>query len=93
MNEYVEVLQTIVLIVMVLAGYAAVRHRDLVASAVLIGVMSLALAVEFYILSAPDVALAEAAVGVGLTVALYITAVRKCGRWEAEITQAEEVSA
>ncbi len=84
MNEYLAVLQTLMLLVMVLAGFGAVYHRDLVAAVVLLGVMSMALAVEFYLLAAPDVAIAEAAVGVGLTIAIYVSALRKCGRWEAE---------
>ncbi len=84
MNEYLALLQTLMLLVMILAGLGAVYHRDLVAAVVLLGVMSMALAVEFYLLAAPDVAIAEAAEGVGLTIAIYLSALRKCGRWEAE---------
>ena len=37
---------------------------------------------EFYILQAPDVAIAEAGIGAGLTTAIYIVAIRGTTRWE-----------
>jgi len=39
-------------------------------------VASLLLSLEFYILHAPDVAIAEAAIGAGLTMAIFIFAIR-----------------
>jgi len=44
-------------------------------------VMSLVISLEFYILQAPDVAIAEAAIGAGLSTAIYIIALRACGRF------------
>jgi len=38
----------------------------------------LLLSLEFYILQAPDVAIAEAGIGAGLTTAIYIIALRGC---------------
>jgi len=46
--------------------------------------MSLLLSLEFYILQAPDVAIAEAAIGAGLTTAIYILAIRGTRRMEEE---------
>jgi uncharacterized MnhB-related membrane protein len=37
-------------------------------------------ALEFYILQAPDVAIAEAAIGAGLSTTIYIIAIRACGK-------------
>jgi uncharacterized MnhB-related membrane protein len=38
--------------------------------------LSLLLSIEFYILQAPDVAIAEAAIGAGLSTAIYLFALR-----------------
>ena len=38
---------------------------------------SLLLSLEFYLLQAPDVAIAEAGIGAALTTAIYILAIRK----------------
>jgi uncharacterized MnhB-related membrane protein len=50
--------------------------RDLIAAVISLAAMSLLLALEFYLLQAPDVAIAEAAVGAAITAAIYILAIR-----------------
>jgi uncharacterized MnhB-related membrane protein len=55
---------------------AAMLFRDLLAAAVCLGAFSLLLALEFYILQAPDVAIAEAGIGAGLTTAIFVIAIR-----------------
>ena len=41
-----------------------------------LAVVSLLLSLEFYLLHAPDVAIAEAGIGAALTMAIYIFAIR-----------------
>lgn len=50
--------------------------RNLMASAVALAGFSLLLALEFYVLQAPDVAIAEAGIGAGLTTAIFMVAIR-----------------
>jgi len=64
------------------ASFFAVRFRDLLAAVISLAIMSLLLSIEFYILQAPDVAITEAAVGAGLSTAVYVIAIKKCGRKE-----------
>jgi uncharacterized MnhB-related membrane protein len=75
MNTMVHVL---ILIAIVVAGFFAVWFRDLLSSVVSLATFSLLLSLEFYILQAPDVAIAEAGIGAGLTTAIYIIALRGC---------------
>ena len=55
---------------------------DLLAAAVSFAAFSLLLALEFYILQAPDVAIAEAGIGAGLTTAIFVIAIRGTRRHE-----------
>jgi len=64
------------------AGIAACFLRDLLAAVVAAAAVSLILSVFFYLLQAPDVAMAEAAIGAGLTTAIFVIAIRKTGRFE-----------
>lgn len=64
------------LIVLVVAAYLAVFLRNLLASVIALSAMSLVLSLEFYLLHAPDVAIAEAGIGAGLTTAIFIFALR-----------------
>ena len=79
-----EVINVLVLIMIVTAAIIALKSRDLIASAIFLAIMSLLLSVEFYLLQAPDVAIAEAAIGAGLATAIYVIAINKTNRWEYE---------
>jgi len=79
-----EIFQLIILTGMVASAAISLKSRDLLASTILLSVMSLLLSVEFYILQAPDVAIAEAVIGTGFSTAIYVIAIRKTGRWENE---------
>jgi len=69
------------LIVLMLAGaVAAVVMEDLLSSIITAGVVSLMSAVLFYLLKAPDVAMTEAAIGAGLTTAVFVFALYKTER-------------
>ena len=77
-----SVLQILILMGIITAAFLALKSRDLLASVIYLAAMSLMLAAEFYILQAPDVAIAEAAIGAGLATAIYIIAIKKTERWE-----------
>ena len=59
-----------------------VIFKDLIGAAIAVAAMSLLLSLEFYILQAPDVAIAEAGVGACLTTAILVIAIRATKRQE-----------
>lgn len=69
-------LHTPVLIVLLISAFMALWSRNLLHSIISLGVFSLVLALEFYILRAPDVAIAEAAIGAGLSTTIFIITLR-----------------
>jgi len=73
----------VVPILIIVASVFAVVFRDLIAAAIAVAAMSLLLSLEFYILQAPDVAIAQAGVGACLTTAILIIAIRATRREEA----------
>lgn len=75
---------SIVLILTVVACLVAVLLRDLVAAAIAMAAMSLLLSLEFFLLQAPDVAIAQAGVGACLSTAILIIAVKGTKRMEEE---------
>lgn len=75
MNGYAHMA---VLTIIVISAFYAVWFRDLLSSVISLAVFSLLLSLEFFILQAPDVAIAEAAIGAGLSTAIYIIALRAC---------------
>jgi len=77
-----EIVQILVLIAMIIPALAVARLKDLMAAAICLGAMSLLLSIEFYLLEAPDVAIAEAAVGAALTTAIFVMAIRGTEREE-----------
>ena len=76
MNSFVEIVHIFTLIIMIIAAFLAVVFRKLLTSVIALSVASLLLSLEFYLLHAPDVAIAEAAIGAGLTMAIFIFAIR-----------------
>jgi multicomponent Na+:H+ antiporter subunit B len=62
------------LTLMVIAALAIVQTRNLVVAVMLLGIFSLLLAVNFFLLDAADVALTEAAVGAGISTVLFLGA-------------------
>lgn len=73
-------LQLLVLAVMAAAGFFALWFKDLISSVISLAVFSLMMALEFYLLQAPDVAIAEAAIGAGLSTTIFIITIRACRR-------------
>lgn len=75
---------TATLVMVVIASILAVFLRDLVAAALALGAQGLLLALAFYLLQAPDVAIAQAGVGAALTTAIFLLAIGKTRRKEEE---------
>jgi len=69
-------------IIIVISAVFAITLKDLIAAAIAVAAMSLLLSLEFYILQAPDVAIAEAGVGACLTTAILVIAIRATKREE-----------
>lgn len=72
----------IVLIGIVLFSLLAVTSRDLLSSVIFLSACSLGVALIFFILQAPDIAITKAAVESGLATAIFIVALQKTGRKE-----------
>ena len=77
-----DILQVLILAGMMIAGVFVVYLRDLLSAAIALAAFSLLLSLEFYILQAPDVAIAEAGVGAALTTAIFILAIKATKRME-----------
>ena len=79
-----ELIHIVLPILIVISAIIAVTLKDLIAAAIAVAAMSLLLSLEFYILQAPDVAIAEAGVGACLTTAILVIAIRATKRMEEE---------
>ena len=77
-----ELIHVVIPILIVVASAYAVYLKDLVAAAIAVAAMGLLLSLEFFILQAPDVAIAQAGVGACLTTAIFIIAIRATKREE-----------
>lgn len=76
MSPLISITHIVILVIMITAAFLAVVLRDLLSSVIALAAASLLLALEYYLLHAPDVAIAEAGIGAALTVAIYIFAIR-----------------
>ena len=73
----IVVLNTIVLLGALASAVIAVRAEKLLDSVIALGATGSFIALEFLLLQAPDVAIAEASVGAVLSTVLFIIALRK----------------
>ena len=78
----VNLIHIVLPIFIIIASVFAVYLKDLIAAAIAVAAMSLLLSLEFYILQAPDVAIAEAGIGACLTTAILVIAIRATKRME-----------
>ncbi len=69
---------------MIVSAILVFKFKDLISAAVAFGLFSFLLAIEFYLLQAPDVAIAEAAIGAGLTTAAFMIAIRGTTKTEGD---------
>ena len=80
----VVLLNTLVLIGILVSAVYAVTAKKILTSVISLGVTGAFMALEFILLHAPDVAIAEAAVGAVLSTAIFIVAVKKTTKKEDE---------
>ncbi len=60
----------------------SVREKDLLYASVYLGAVSVSMSVLFIMLSAPDIALTEAAIGAGISTFIFVAVVKKTERRE-----------
>lgn len=84
------IMQVILLAGLILSGIMVYLQKDLISAAIAFGVFSFLLSLEFYLLQAPDVAIAEAAIGAGLTTAIFMIAIRGTEQNEVSDTEDEQ---
>ena len=68
----------------IIASIISVLMKDLLSCVIALAIMSLLLSLYFYMLHAPDVAIAEAGVGACITTAIFIVAIKATERYEKE---------
>ncbi len=79
-----EIVHIIIPILIIISAIISALLKDLIAATIALAAMSLLLSLEFYILQAPDVAIAEAGVGAALTTAIFVLAIKATKRMEDE---------
>ena len=60
----------------------AVEAKDLLSAAIAVGFADLTAAMIFLLLQAPDVAITQAAIGAGITLAVFVYTIKRTERWE-----------
>jgi uncharacterized MnhB-related membrane protein len=73
---------TLLVIIMLVCAILACVFKDLLNALIASSIVSLITAILFYILQAPDVAMAEAAIGTALVIVIFIIAIRRTNRYE-----------
>jgi energy-converting hydrogenase B subunit D len=68
--------------VMLIGAIAASIFKDLMNAVIASCLVSLIASILFFFLHAPDVAMAEAAIGAALVTAVFIIAIRRTNRYE-----------
>lgn len=76
------VLHLVILLGIIACALYAAGTKDLLYATIALAVLSVLLALEFFLLRAPDVAIAEAAIGAAVTTALFIIVIRATRRVE-----------
>ncbi len=64
--------------------FNAINLKNLIAATIASSVVSILLALQFYMLHAPDVALAEGVVGAGVMTAIFVITISKTKQMEEE---------
>ncbi len=82
MSTLVLYLALAMAILMLVGAFVVVVTKDLLVAVIASAVVDLVLAILFYILQAPDVAITQASIGAGLTTAIFVVVVRKTKRFE-----------
>jgi energy-converting hydrogenase B subunit D len=77
-----QLLNGILLVFLIVCSIAVARTKDLLSAAIIFSAYSLVMAILWMLLSAPDIAITEAAIGCGITTILFIAAISKTRRME-----------
>jgi uncharacterized MnhB-related membrane protein len=72
------------LVIMIFCAIVVFYLKDLIAAVIAFSAFSIILALEFFILQAPDVAIAEASIGAGISTVIIIIAIHGTTREECE---------
>ncbi|MEM2907901.1 MAG: hydrogenase subunit MbhD domain-containing protein [Candidatus Hadarchaeales archaeon] len=75
-------IQNLLLLLLFALCLMAIELKDLLYAAVSLAGAGVVLAVIFYMLRAPDIAITQAAVGAGVATALYVVAISRTRRTE-----------
>jgi multicomponent Na+:H+ antiporter subunit A len=78
----VSILFIILCVIILTAAFASLLFKDLLISAVTFAVLTLLLTIVFFLLDAPDVAIAEASIGAALTTVIFVISVKLTKRRE-----------
>lgn len=84
MNSAVFSFNTLILIGIIATAAIAIFSKKILTCVIALGVTGVFVALEFLVLQAPDVAIAEAAVGAVLSTVIFIIAVKKTSKKEDE---------
>ena len=76
------VISWILAVTVIAPAIYAVETKDLLSAAIAAGFADLAAAILFLVLQAPDVAITQAAIGAGITLAIFVYAIKRTERWE-----------
>jgi uncharacterized MnhB-related membrane protein len=74
------ILHIVVPALLVVCAVFVAKFKDLIYAALSLAALSLLLSLEFYLLQAPDVAIAEAGIGAAITTAIFVLAIRATRR-------------
>lgn len=84
MSNGVVIFNALILVGIIASAALAIFAKKILTSVIALGVTGAFVALEFLVLQAPDVAIAEAAVGAVLTTVIFIIAVKKTTKKEDE---------
>ncbi|MFQ6129962.1 MAG: hydrogenase subunit MbhD domain-containing protein [Candidatus Hadarchaeaceae archaeon] len=77
-----SLMQNALLVFLFVLCLIAIELRDLLYSVIVLAGASITLAVIFYMLQAPDIAITQAAVGAGVATVLFVIAISRTRRKE-----------
>lgn len=77
-----EILNALLLLFLVVCAIIVARTKDLLSAVVIFAAYSLVMAIIWQQLEAPDLAIAEAAMGAGVTTVLLVAVISKTRRHE-----------
>jgi len=75
-------LVSLLIVLMLISAINACIFRDLINAVIAMAFVSLIAAILFYLLQAPDAAMAEASIGAALVTAIFLIAIRRTERKE-----------